>query len=191
MIRVILVDDEPNILSSLRRALHAMPPEAFGEPLSLETFTNPLVALERARTQPFDLVISDYRMPELDGVSFLVQLRELQPDIARLILSGYADLGALIEAINRAQIYRFLPKPWDESELRLAIQQALAHRALLIENARLADLVRVQQGKLSRTALALKRLEQQHPGITRVKRSEDGGIELDLEDLEGLDPDSL
>ncbi|GMU43201.1 MAG: response regulator [Xanthomonadales bacterium] len=191
MSRVILVDDEPNILSSLRRALVAMPVETFGGSLSLETFTNPLMALARAREQPFDLVISDYRMPEMDGVSFLVQLRELQPDIARLILSGYADLGALIEAINRAQIHRFLAKPWDEADLRLAIQQALAHRALLMENARLADLVRVQQGKLTRTALALKRLEQENPGITRVKRAEDGGIELDFEDLAGLDPESL
>lgn len=186
MIRVMLVDDEPYILNSLRRTLHGMPEATFGGALTLEIFESPVAALERARESAFDLVISDYRMPELDGVAFLEKFLELQPNVARIILSGYADLSALIDAINRVQISRFVPKPWSDIDLQLAISQALSHRALAIENARLADEVRVQRGQLTRAALALKELEAAHPGITMVKRSPDGGIELDPEDLAEL-----
>lgn len=184
MTRLMLVDDEPNILSSLRRVLNAMPVEMFGGALQVETFTNAAHALARAQESAFDLVISDYRMPGMDGVTFLEKLRDIQPQAARLILSGYADLSALIAAINRAQIFRFIAKPWDEVDLEMAIRQALEHRALLMENQRLADLVRVQQGKLSRSELALKRLEASYPGITQVKRAADGSIDLDMEDLD-------
>lgn len=182
MPRLMLVDDEVNILSSLRRALNAMPEGTFDGPLVVETFQNPLDALARASEQAFDLVVSDYRMPELDGVTFLEQLRVLQPNIARLILSGYADLKALVAAINRAEIFRFIAKPWDDQDLALAIRQSLEHRALVIENARLADLVRVQQGTLSRNEMALRRLEEQYPGITQVQRHADGSIDLDMDE---------
>jgi len=177
-----LVDDEINILNSLRRALIAMPAGTFSDPLVIETFTSPSLALARAGESVFDLVISDYRMPEMDGVAFLEKLRDVQPNVARMILSGYADLKALIAAINRAEIYRFIGKPWDDHDLALAINQALEHRALVLENARLADLVRVQQGRLSRNELAVKRLEERYPGITQVKRQPDGSIDLEWDE---------
>lgn len=182
MPRLMLVDDEVNILSSLRRALNAAPEGTFDGQLVVETFQNPLDALARARDQAFDLVVSDYRMPQLDGVAFLEQLRVLQPNIARLILSGYADLKALVAAINRAEIFRFIGKPWNDQDLALTIRQSLEHRALVLENARLADLVRVQQGKLSRNEVALRRLEEQYPGLTKVQRQPDGSIDLDMGD---------
>jgi two-component system, probable response regulator PhcQ len=181
MPRLMLVDDEANILNSLRRALNALPEGSFEDALVVETFQNPVEALDRALEQAFDLVISDYRMPEMDGVAFLEQLRAIQPNIARLILSGYADLKALIAAINRAEIYRFIAKPWDDHDLLISIRQSLEHRALVLENARLADLVRVQKGKLSRSALAMKQLEQKYPGITQVQRQPDGSIDLDMD----------
>lgn len=184
MPRLMLVDDEPNILNSLRRALNAMPADTFGGHPTVETFSSPAHALARAQEVAFDLVISDYRMPGMDGVAFLEKLIAIQPNIARMILSGYADLSALVSAINRAQIVRFIAKPWDEIDLELSIRQALSHRALLVENARLADLVRVQQGRLSKTEMAIKQLEERYPGITKVKRGADGAIELDLDDLD-------
>lgn len=184
MPRLMLVDDEAHILSSLRRALNTMPEGTFAGPLVVESFVSSVQALARARELAFDLVISDYRMPEMDGVTFLESLREIQPNIGRLILSGYADLKALIAAINRAQIFRFIAKPWDDHDLALTIHQALEQRALVMENARLADLVRVQQGTLSRNELAMKRIEEQFPGITQVKRQPDGSIDLDLGDEE-------
>lgn len=167
--RLLLVDDEPNILRSLRRVFAA-------EPYEIESFTDPVEALARAKGTKFDLVISDYRMPEVDGVSFLTIFRTLQPDAARLILSGYTDIDALLGAINDARIFRFVSKPWHDGELRAAVTQALAHSAMLLENRRLAEQVRAQEEHLHRQQRELDRLEQQHPGITRVRRGSDGAI---------------
>ena len=126
-------------------------------------------------------MISDYRMPDMDGVAFLSRLIEIQPNISRLILSGYADLHALVGAINRVQIFRFIAKPWDDHELETAISQALAQRHLIMDNQRLADIVRVQEGRLTRQEVELKRLEELHPGLTKIKRGADGSIDLDLD----------
>jgi DNA-binding NtrC family response regulator len=189
MYRVLLVDDEPNILSALRRTLGAInPAELQGQRLELECFTDPCEALARAATTPFDLAISDYRMPVMNGVEFLKALIEKQPQIARLTLSGYADLEAVIAAINETQIYRFIGKPWHDEDLRSAVLQALRHRALLLENQRLADLVRVQQKQLSRHEAALRQLEQRYPGLAKVTRDEDGAIVIDEADADAVDP---
>jgi DNA-binding NtrC family response regulator len=181
--QLLLVDDEPNILSSLRRALHAMSSEVFGGALAVECFESPEAALQRAREKAFDLIISDYRMPGMDGATLLETIGAEQPYVAKIILSGYADLAGLMAAINRAQVFRFIAKPWDDAELQIAIRQALENRRLLIENQRLADLVRLQQGKLSRTEHAMKRLEERYPGLTKVKRDADGAIEIDIDDI--------
>ena len=167
MHRVMLVDDEPNILKALRRTLSICAPDQVGGALTIETFERPADALARAAEQVFDLVISDYRMPEMNGVAFLTRFVELQPRVARLILSGHTDLDALVGAINQAQIFRFISKPWHEFELRSTVRQALELRNLLNENQRLADLVRVQRGELSRQEMELRRLEEQFPGLAR------------------------
>lgn len=188
MARIILVDDEENILRALRRVLGT--PEAWcgdtfgdgaeGAPRNtLEIFTSPLAALARAREGvPFDVVISDYRMPDMDGVAFLKNLREIQPDTVRIILSGYADLEGLIGAINDAKIHHFICKPWDDYALCATVRQAYKLHHLQIDNQRLADEVRHQQGIISRHELELRRLEAESPGITKVRRSPDGGILL-------------
>jgi two-component system probable response regulator PhcQ len=183
MYRILLVDDEANVLSALRRMLSSIPiDELDGERPEIETYTSVQEALRRAATMSVDLVISDYRMPEMSGVDFLAQIIELQPDVARLILSAYADLDAMSGAINKVQVFRFINKPWHEFELKSAVTQALAQRALLLENRRLADRIRTQQGRLSRQEAELRRLEAESPGITRLKRAPDGGIILDDEE---------
>lgn len=134
MYRVMLVDDEESILKSLGRLLRSAPcyHEGVAYALEVEAYTSPLQALERIRAESYALVLSDYRMPELDGAEFLRQVRAVQPEAVRMILSGYADLEGLTRAINEAQISRFIAKPWNDYELVSAIGQALAGRDALL-----------------------------------------------------------
>lgn len=179
--RIMLVDDEINILHAIRRVLSCLPElELEGHSIEIELFSSPLEALRRVEYVPYDLVITDYRMPEMNGVEFLVKLKSLQPNAMRLILSGYVDLDGLIGAINEAQIFRFIAKPWHDYELRAAVAQALSYRYLVMENQRLADLSRVQEGKLTKHELELRRLEEEHPGITKVNWGPDGSVLLDI-----------
>lgn len=181
MYRIMLVDDEENILKALRRVLAGTPCVYDGVEYKtrVDTFTSPDAALQFARNNAVDLVVSDYRMPGKDGVTFLREFKEIQPDAARLILSGYADLNALIGAINDAQIYRFLNKPWNDYELVSSIAQALAYRNLTLENLHLADKARVDNGSMTPQELERRRLEEQEPGITKVNWGPDGSVILD------------
>jgi response regulator RpfG family c-di-GMP phosphodiesterase len=179
MTHLLIVDDESHVLSALRRMLlNPAAPPALPDP-DLAAFTSPVDALAHVSCHPVDLVISDYRMPVMDGVTFLTRVKEVQPDTARIILSAFADMEAVIRAINEAGVFRFVSKPWSDAELKATVAQVLAHRELLIENRRLADEVRCQQGVISRQQLELARLEAESPGITRVRWSEDGGILLE------------
>jgi len=105
----------------------------------------------------------------------------VQPDAARLILSGYADLNALLRAVNEVGIERFIAKPWNDYELMSAIAQALAHRELLLENRQLANLVRLEMGDATPEELEAQRLEAIEPGITEVNWGPDGSVLLDPE----------
>ena len=179
--RLLLVDDEPNVLRALERQLRGIS-RGDGPAYRIEHFTEPRQALRRAEEQAFDLVISDYRMPEMDGVAFLQAFRRVQPLAARLILSGQTDLSGLIGAINEAGIMRFLTKPWEEAELVFAVELALRERALVLENQRLADELRASRGLLARQEAELRRLERESPGITRVSRDAEGAVLLDGKD---------
>lgn len=138
MYRILIVDDEPNVLNALRRELQ--------ETYQIETFSSPLEALEQCKNAAFDLAIVDYQMPGMDGIQFLRQFEKLQPDAARLVLSGEADFDAMVGSINEMHIYRFIAKPWDKTELVVTLAQALAHNATLLENHRLAEICRKQIG---------------------------------------------
>jgi two-component system, probable response regulator PhcQ len=183
MNRILIVDDEQAILNALKRLLHLVPCSCGNTTyeLTVETFNSPKAALERAAHAAFDLALVDYRMPEMDGIELLKRLREIQPDAARLILSGYADLNGLVRAINEVEIYRFLAKPWNDYDLVATIGQALCNRALMLENRELADQVRLGNGELSREALEARRLEAIEPGITKVNWGPDGSVILDPE----------
>ena len=183
MSRVMLVDDEESILKSLKRILRLAPCTFGGKSFTLEveTYSSPLEALEAARHDDYDLFVSDYRMPVMDGIEFLKATKEIRPDAARLILSGYADLNALVRAVNEVGIDRFIGKPWNDSDLRSAIGQALAHRELLLENRQLANLVRMEMGDTTPEAVEAERLEAIEPGITEVNWGPDGSVILDPE----------
>ena len=138
---LLLVDDEPGILSSLRRLLRPVGYKI----LIAESGKAGLAILEQ---ETVDLVISDMRMPEMDGARFLEQVRLRWPATTRMLLTGYADVSSTIEAINRGEIYRYISKPWDDTDLTLVIRDALESLRLRNENARLLELTRAQNEEL-------------------------------------------
>lgn len=130
---LLLVDDEANILSALRRLLR---PAGY----RILTAESGVEGLEMVSAEPIDLVISDMRMPGMDGAAFLTRVREIAPDTLRILLTGYADIEATVAAINEGEIYRYVAKPWNDQELRLMVADALAMRRLKADNQRLAAL---------------------------------------------------
>jgi|JI10StandDraft_1071094.scaffolds.fasta_scaffold147733_3 DNA-binding NtrC family response regulator len=129
MARVLAVDDEAYVLRALQRELRS-------HPFDLVTESDPAVALERVRQEEFDLVISDCRMPGIDGVRLLTEVRRRHPHTVRIMLSGHADMQDLLLSINEAGIYRFISKPWSMPELSSAVTEALQQRRALLESAR-------------------------------------------------------
>lgn len=176
MSTIMHVDDEELILKAISRDLKRADRK-------VECFSNPEEALEYLQTRKVDLIISDYRMPVMDGVTFLSQSRKLCPDAMRIIVSGHADLQFLKEAINEAEIYRFVAKPWDSFELESAVRMALEFKELQEENRRLADTVRTQKTRLDRQQREMEQMEALYPGITQVTRDQDGAIILDDADI--------
>jgi response regulator RpfG family c-di-GMP phosphodiesterase len=139
--RLLFVDDEPSILSALKRAFR-------GKGYDIRTATSAAEGLTLLDLESADLVLSDMRMPEMDGAEFLERVFSRWPDTKRVLLTGYADAGATVAAINRGKIWRYIAKPWHDDDLILTVQQALAHHHLMLENARLIDLTRRQNEEL-------------------------------------------
>jgi len=138
---LLIVDDEPGILSSLRRLLRPAGHK-------IHTAESGPIGLQVLEQEPVDLDISDMRMPEMNGAQFLEQVRLRWPGTTRILLTGYADVSSTIEAINRGEIYRYISKPWDDNDLTLIVHQALEHRRLQNENARLLVLTQAQNDEL-------------------------------------------
>jgi signal transduction histidine kinase/FixJ family two-component response regulator len=140
--RILLVDDEEAVLRTLRRFLSR-------DGFAVETAKSAEEAMAklRAGVAP-QVVISDFRMPGQDGVSFLKHVRNEWPLIQRVLMTGHADVHALEEAINASQIYRFLPKPWEERSLLATVRSAVVQWELENENARLSELTKRQNRQL-------------------------------------------
>src|SRR5450830_1257800 len=146
---VLCVDDEPSILSALRRVLRA-------EGCRLLTAQGGAEALAILATESVDVVVSDMRMPGMDGAQLLARVREEWPGTARILLTGYADMDATIAAINNGQIYRYIHKPWDEHELRLTVRQTAERQQLERERQRLQDLTLTQNQELQELNVSLE-----------------------------------
>lgn len=132
-IRILCVDDEKNVLRALERLF-------MDEEYEIITATSGEEALSLMEEHPeVQLVVSDYRMPGMDGVEFLRQVNERWPQTIRIVLSGFADTAAIVGAINEGQIYKFIPKPWNDDELKVTIAKALEVYFLRRKNERLTD----------------------------------------------------
>ncbi len=108
-------------------------------------------ALSILRDRPFDLIISDQRMPYMTGVELLVRARAMYPDMVRMILTAYSDAEAMLQAINQGHVYRFLLKPWDRMEMLAAIRQALEHREQELHIKRLVAELSAKNRELERS----------------------------------------
>lgn len=138
---LLFVDDEPSILSALRRLFR---PHGY----RILIAESGQAGLDTLESETVDLVISDMRMPEMDGATFLKAVRSKWPGIVRILLTGYADITSTIAAINEGEIYRYIAKPWDDNEIVLVVREALERQRLEAENQRLTELTRQQNEEL-------------------------------------------
>lgn len=123
--RILLVDDEPNVLSSLGRQLR--------NTYEVHTASDPEQALiELAPKKPYSVVVSDYRMPQMNGIEFLREVKARCPDTTRMILTGYADLDNAIRAVNDGHVFRFLTKPCEKEILLENLKEAVRQYDLVI-----------------------------------------------------------
>ena len=162
---ILLVDDEPNVISALMRGLDEEPYLLTGAPGGKE-------ALQLMARQRFKVVISDERMPGMDGAEFLALVKELYPETVRIMLTGHASVEATMRAVNNGEIYRFFTKPWNDTELKLALRSAVEKYDLEAENRRLLRTIRHQSQEL-------RYLERSYPGISELRREADGAIRID------------
>lgn len=142
-IRILCIDDEQNVLRSLTRIFLDDPYEI----LTATSGAEGLLILAQSGTVP--VVISDYRMPGMNGVEFLSEVRKRWPETVRIVLSGYADTGAIVSAINEGQIYRFVAKPWNDDELRVTVANALERYDLGRKNLELTEELRRKNDELT------------------------------------------
>lgn len=146
---LLLVDDEDSILSSLRRLLRR-------EAYQIVTANGGQAGLDELARSRVDVIVSDQRMPGMSGVEFLRRAKELYPDTVRIVLSGYADLQSITDAINEGAIYKFLSKPWEDDALKAEIGDAFRRKALHDENRRLTQELQTANAELIRVNAQLQ-----------------------------------
>lgn len=138
---LLFVDDEQNILSSLKRLFRSTGHNI----LTAISGAEALVILEK---EEVDLIVSDMRMPGMDGAMLLAQVASNYPDVVRILLTGYADMDSTIRAVNEGHIYRYISKPWEDNDIKITVQKALETKHLQIERDRLLELTRKQNEAL-------------------------------------------
>jgi DNA-binding NtrC family response regulator len=163
--KVLLVDDSPLVLSGLRRALCK-------ESFEVLTEESALHAIKLLESEPVDVVVSDHDMPEMNGATFLAEVRRIDPTTVRFMLTGKATLDMAILAINEGTVDQFFTKPCDPASLTLSIHRALNHKDLMADARRLLHRYRVREAELAR-------FEEEHGELFAVERDDTGAILLE------------
>ena len=161
---ILVVDDEPDVVQSvqdlLRLEFHVL------------GATNAADAAKIMQEKEVHVVMTDQRMPEMTGVEFLGQVRGDHPDAVRLLFTGYADIKAVIDAINKGSVYRYISKPWDPDELQAIIRQAAGQYELLVERKRLLHELQMKNEELQKANAGLKQANELKEAFIRVASHE-------------------
>ncbi len=166
MAHIMLVDDEPSVTEALKRSI-----KKAHKDWEVDTFSDPEVALTQLRSKSYHVIISDYKMGAVNGVTFLSESKIFQKKAKRIILSGQQDTEALISAINSAEIYRYLCKPVESSEIILAIEHALLYQNIENENEHLIDKVRQLEEDKKNHEKKLHQISQMNSKIKELIQS--------------------
>lgn len=162
--RILCVDDEANILSALRRLLRS-------QGFQILTAESAGAGLKLLEENPIELVISDMRMPEMNGAQFLEAVRTRWPDTVRLLLTGHSDVTDIIHAVNSGEIYRYITKPWSDHDLVLIVKQALERKALEQQKRELEAQVLLQNEELKALNSELETRVQQRTNDLQAAHS--------------------
>jgi len=122
---VLLVDDEEMVLTSVRAYL------TLETEFTIHAYSEPEEAVKFLQSNPVDVVVSDYLMPRMSGIQFLMKARELQPEVSRVLLTGHADKHSAIQAINDVGLYQYVEKPWDNAQLLMVVTNGIERSSLL------------------------------------------------------------
>ena len=163
--KILCVDDESQILMSLKRVFRRS-----GHTVS--TANSAADGLAFLAENQVDIVISDMRMPEMDGHHFLAEVASLYPDTIRMLLTGYADMESTIGAINNGSIYRYIAKPWDDTDLLMCAQSALEVKNLRDERNQLNALTQKQNEDLQKLNASLELKVQERTAELEASRGE-------------------
>jgi len=173
---LLFVDDELNILNSLKRLFRK-------ENYQILTASSGQEGLEllKKTDESISLIISDQRMPEMNGAQFLEKAKEIFPDAIRFLLTGYSDIDAIVNAINKGEIHRYLAKPWNDNDLILQVRQAIEQYELVLENRRLLSLSQKQNKELNELNRNLEKKVNERTLEIKEKNEELRGVNIKLE----------
>jgi len=180
--KLLFVDDEEIVRQSLQRAL-------FDTDYDITTAKNGYEGLEFVKEQEFALVVSDYRMPELDGVEFLKLVSDISPGTTRILLTGFANIDVVIKAINEGRVFKFIEKPWKDEDLLIEIQKGLEYYEMRKEIQEQNRLLKEWNEKLEEMVNEKTKEIQKKNEILRQKNRELEGRDKILEFI--LDPQPL
>ncbi len=159
---LLIVDDDKNLLYAMKRTLRR-------DGYNLFFATKAQKALDKLAGTSVDLVISDYQMPGMNGVTFLQRVRNAHPQVLTIMMTGIEDINIAAQAINQAGVYKFIVKPWESEDLRITVRRALENLEVVQERDFLLQKVKERDA-------AIEKLEAEFPGISKIVRDEEGNI---------------
>lgn len=162
---LLLVDDEPVLLKALERLFE-------DEGYQILTASSGNEALQKWDSKRVSLVISDYEMPLMNGVELLQEIKARAPHTVRIMLTGYADMDATIESINKSEVHRYVRKPWNNEELKFIVRDCLRQYETAEENKRLTELIKIQNQELTSLNQNLEKKVQERTREIKIRNRE-------------------